>query len=159
MKKKLLLFTLIFAFAINFTGCTKTVKSYETNERSKYINEKTYSGGKSTNKNVLLKKVWLNDVIGDSKIILDFSYFENAPKYKFSYSERNKVMKLFLKNTNCKSVKISDTFEENKVIESVKVRESGDTNTLIMIYLNKGKIEYRIDESKDTNQIVVNIKG
>lgn len=159
MKKKLVLFTLIFALIINFAGCTNIVKSYETNERSKYINEKAYNGGKNTNKDVQLKKVWLNDVIGDNKIILDFSYFENAPKYKLTYSERNKVIKLFLKNTTCKNVKVSDAFEENKLIESIKVRESGNANTLIMVYLNKEKIEYRVDESNDTNQVVVNIRG
>lgn len=158
MKKKFILAVMILFIAMSFCACSNIVRSYETNEKSKYINDKTYKGGENSSQSVKLKKIWLNDLIGDNKVILNFSPFEKTPRHILTYNKNNKTLKLFLKNVSSVDTEISDAFSENKFIEDVEVRDNMGENTMLIIYLTKRDIEYRVDESKETNQLVLNLR-
>lgn len=158
MKKKFILAVMILSITMSFCSCSNVVKSYETNEKSKYINDKIYKGGTTSSQSIKLKKIWLNDLIGDNKVILNFSTFEKTPRHILTYNKNNKTLKLFLKNVSSVDTEISDAFSENKFIEDVDIRDNAGENTMLIIYLTKKEIEYRVDESKDTNQLVLNLR-
>lgn len=154
MKKYISFFIMILIVPI-FFSCSNPVKQYETNEKSNYLTNETFKGGKNT-KNTSIQKIWINDLIGDTKVIIDFEQTNTIPTHIINYSKDKKEIIITFDNVDVETAKISD-YKDNKIIKEITTENKEGNKSHIKISLNK-IIKYRTDETIDSSQLVLNLR-
>ena len=155
MNKKNIFAVFVILISIIFTGCADTLKDYEVNENSKYINEEVYKSGKQIKDEVELKSITFHSWTGSQKIIFSFSKLEDIPKYEMQYNEKDKKLIIKMKNVSGNYTNIED-YSKNKYVKEIELNNSKDS-FVIEVYL-KNEVRYRIDEDKENNNIIINLK-
>lgn len=154
MKKYIIIFISLIIISSLF-GCIKNIKEYETNEKSNYMTNETFKGGKGSSE-CEIDKIWINDLIGDTKVIIDFDEIKTIPSHIINYSKENKEIILSFQNVDTSTTTISD-YSSNKLIEEIKIEDEANNKSNIIIKLNK-EIKYRTDETIDSSQLVLNLR-
>lgn len=154
MKKYISILMVLLIIPI-FFSCSNPIKQYETNEKSNYLTNETFKGGKNT-QNTSIQKIWINDLIGDTKVIIDFDETNTIPTHIINYSKDKKEITISFDNVDAETAKISD-YKDNKIIKSIKVENKDGNKSEIKISLNK-VIKYRTDETIDSSQLVLNLR-
>lgn len=154
MKKHISILMVILIIP-TFFGCSNPIKQYETNEKSNYLTNETFKGGKNT-QNTSIQKIWINDLIGDTKVIIDFDEINTIPTHIINYSKDKKEITISFENVDAETAKIAD-YKDNKIIKSIKVENKNGNKSEIKISLNK-VIKYRTDETIDSSQLVLNLR-
>lgn len=153
--KKLISICLTLLIIPSFFACSNPVKDYETNEKSNYMTDETFKGGKDTSA-TSIRKIWINDLIGDTKIIMDFDETDKIPTHIISYSKNEKQIKISFDNVNVETARISD-YKNNKIIKKIEAKNKEGNKSEVIVTLNKA-IKYRTDETIDSSQLVLNLR-
>ncbi len=153
--KKYISILMVILIIPTFFGCSNPIKQYETNEKSNYLTNETFKGGKNT-QNTSIQKIWINDLIGDTKVIIDFDEINTIPTHIINYSKDKKEITISFENVDAETAKIAD-YKDNKIIKSIKVENKNGNKSEIKISLNK-VIKYRTDETIDSSQLVLNLR-
>ena len=153
--KKYISILMVILIIPTFFGCSNPIKQYETNEKSNYLTNETFKGGKNT-QNTSIQKIWINDLIGDTKVIIDFDEINTIPTHIINYSKDKKEITISFENVDAETAKIAD-YKDNKIIKSIKVENKNGNKSEITISLNK-VIKYRTDETIDSSQLVLNLR-
>lgn len=153
--KRLLTLCLMILIIPTFFACSNPIKQYETNEKSNYLTDETFKGGKDKD-NTSIKKIWINDLIGDTKVIIDFEDTDKIPTHTIHYLKDKKEIKISFDNVNAESARISD-YKHNKIIKKISVKNKNNNKSEISVKLNKS-IKYRTDETIDSSQLVINLR-
>ena len=106
--------------------------------------------------NTSIQKIWINDLIGDTKVIIDFDEINTIPTHIINYSKDKKEITISFENVDAETAKIAD-YKDNKIIKSIKVENKNGNKSEIKISLNK-VIKYRTDETIDSSQLVLNLR-
>jgi len=153
--KKLICICISLFIIPTFFACSNPIKEYETNEKSNYLTDQTFKGGKDTSKTTI-RKIWINDLIGDTKIIFDFEDTDKIPTHTISYLKDKKEIRVSFDNVNTKTARISD-YKNNKIINKIETKDLSENKSEVIISLSK-EITYRTDETIDSSQLVLNLR-